>query len=1219
VAYNLKAARDAGVPDSEIADHLANLHGYQISKAREAGVTDTEIADHLSKKSTTIAKVKNAITSETIAERAEKLPASSKEPSPRDVLQVDDGRVTTTTDRATDISVDKLIAPKGGERDIMAETSRFLQSNDDILPEQTRSEAVKDISLPTVDPAEEEAKARRDALIVLAKTNTPEGVNARRILDEQWGEYARQNARQNRANANPITSDAATDFMIGVAQIPGAAIGLLDIAPALVFGGRPADYLFDEIGKVTGFHPSEYAKRLEQDYSDIRKQGQEDIAAVWDDETKGWWDVTKEYAANPGVTAGNVVKSLPIIAAGGVVGRIAMLKKAGLAPVTAGAIGEGSMMAGSQMQDFDESVDARKAALASLATGVLGAAIGKYGGALASKLGIRDVDTLVAGGAVGGVTSPFYKRIPAAMVQEGIIEEATQSSMEQMLKNIAEDKPVMEGVDRATVEGTLAGSAMGGMASAPGIYKKPGMLTRAVNKAQQGDIPDGAISADEVLGAADSLAQPTGKEAATSTVEQAAPPINGGQDGTTSTPLDAGLDTGTVESGNPDGEGSARNDVLQHDIDSGTGRDGVPGAPLESDGKIVTAQSGDRTKAVIDAKSEIDEAAREAATSPENNLPEPTQGQKEAGNYKKGHTTIHGMDVAIENPQGSERKGVDPDGKAWKVNLPAHYGYIKRTEGADGDHVDVYIGPNPESAEVFVVDQVDAKTTKFDEHKVMIGFKSEAEATTTYKAGFSDGKGADRIGSITPLSMDEFKGWLKDGDTKNPLAKQVSSNVLRKHIETLIKFKRNAGQVKLAPQLENAINKAKNALKTGKGKASDFKKLAKVFKGKDDAISTELLSIADMLESSRPAQKKPQKASSDLLQRIKQLGGVDIGSVLDITGEPKAPGAWKFAFRKAGRGLDDLATVLAAEGFAIDTNDVDGGVQQLKDMIRAHINGERNFRHIDIEEQAERNKNDEYLNSLYEEADKLGIKVDGMSQQQIEDAVYAEEDARIMASADAQGLNDGEAEVSDAIFDGVVENDDLDLDNLTPSTPEQIAAWLGEDNGQEGNSSETQDATTEQPEEGTRPDGEATKNTGGTKNATLESYTEADLAAQTKAKDKQAKADQDADETAKAEAEKRNVRDRSVGAASEFQLGQSAEDNLAGQKDIFSAPEPKKTEPKPEPTNIIALADIPRTLKITIEKDVRGKTKTKLVNARKAMTLATQRVEKLQALKRCLG
>lgn len=175
-------------------------------------------------------------------------------------------------------------------------------------------------------------------------------------------------------------------------------------------------------------------------------------------------------------------------------------------------------------------------------------------------------------------------------------------------------------------------------------------------------------------------------------------------------------------------------------------------------------------KAAPDADA-IEAAAHEAATSPENDLPEPTQAQKEAGNYKKGHVTLHGLDISIENPRGSVRRGVDKSGKPWENELAHHYGYIKRTEGADGDHVDSFIGNNLESQRVYIVDQIDPDTGAFDEHKVVFGANSLDEAREIYQANYAKGwKGGK---NVSETSVEGFKAWLKDGDTKKPFAPQA--------------------------------------------------------------------------------------------------------------------------------------------------------------------------------------------------------------------------------------------------------------------------------------------------------------------------------------------------------------------------------------------------------------------------------------------------------------
>lgn len=151
--------------------------------------------------------------------------------------------------------------------------------------------------------------------------------------------------------------------------------------------------------------------------------------------------------------------------------------------------------------------------------------------------------------------------------------------------------------------------------------------------------------------------------------------------------------------------------------------------------------------------------------------PDPTEAQKEAGNYKKGHLTLQGLDVALENPKGSTRSGTDRDGKVWQSTMAHDYGYIKRTMGADGDHVDVFIGDKPESNTVYVVDQVDPKTGKFDEHKVMMGFADEQAARAGYLANYE--KGWKGLSAIKAMPVEEFKRWVKEGDTKWPIAAQT--------------------------------------------------------------------------------------------------------------------------------------------------------------------------------------------------------------------------------------------------------------------------------------------------------------------------------------------------------------------------------------------------------------------------------------------------------------
>lgn len=143
----------------------------------------------------------------------------------------------------------------------------------------------------------------------------------------------------------------------------------------------------------------------------------------------------------------------------------------------------------------------------------------------------------------------------------------------------------------------------------------------------------------------------------------------------------------------------------------------------------------------------------------------PTDGQKEAGNYKKGHVKIDGFDISIENPKGSERSGTDASGKPWSVTMNNTYGYIRRTEGVDGDHIDVFLSDHIEdwNGMVYVIDQVNTDGS-FDEHKVMYGFNSEEEARAAYLSNYSEGW--QGLGAITGVSKDEFKKWIGSSHRK---------------------------------------------------------------------------------------------------------------------------------------------------------------------------------------------------------------------------------------------------------------------------------------------------------------------------------------------------------------------------------------------------------------------------------------------------------------------
>ncbi|MBX5462035.1 MAG: hypothetical protein IRZ28_13220 [Steroidobacteraceae bacterium] len=187
----------------------------------------------------------------------------------------------------------------------------------------------------------------------------------------------------------------------------------------------------------------------------------------------------------------------------------------------------------------------------------------------------------------------------------------------------------------------------------------------------------------------------------------------------------------------------------------GSGRD-VAAKPYQ------TLHSASGNSFAARARSAVDVAAAQVDTNP-------SQAQIAASNYRKGHVSLHGLDITIENPKGSERRGVDRYARKWRATLAAHYGYLKGTRGKDKEHIDVFIGPAPERADlpVYVLDQPRMnKLGELDEHKVLLAFESEAQAREAYAKSYAGGVGEKLLehGTLTRMSLPEFKRWLAEAD-----------------------------------------------------------------------------------------------------------------------------------------------------------------------------------------------------------------------------------------------------------------------------------------------------------------------------------------------------------------------------------------------------------------------------------------------------------------------
>jgi len=173
--------------------------------------------------------------------------------------------------------------------------------------------------------------------------------------------------------------------------------------------------------------------------------------------------------------------------------------------------------------------------------------------------------------------------------------------------------------------------------------------------------------------------------------------------------------------------------------------------------------SGEDLFAMAERVAEEDKAKRTRKKEEAKVDTNPTEAQKEAGNYKKGHIKIDGFNVTIEQPKGSVRRGKDANGKEWETEMHNTYGYIRGTESVDGDHIDIFLSDNPTEGNVFVVDQVN-KDGSFDEHKVMYGFSDMESARKAYLSNYEEGW--QGLGNITEVSKEEFKKWIDSSKRK---------------------------------------------------------------------------------------------------------------------------------------------------------------------------------------------------------------------------------------------------------------------------------------------------------------------------------------------------------------------------------------------------------------------------------------------------------------------
>lgn len=332
---------------------------------------------------------------------------------------------------------------------------------------------------------------------------------------------------------------------------------------------------------------------------------------------------------------------------------------------------------------------------------------------------------------------------------------------------------------------------------------------------------------------------------------------------------------------------------------------------------------------------------------------EPTEAQKKAGNYKKGHLSFGGYDYTVETPKGVTRSGKDEQGKPWSVTMHDTYGYILGKIGVDGDHIDMFINDTADldtfDGNVYVVDQVNPETGEFDEHKVMYGYPSDEAATEAYLANYSkDWKG---LGKVTAVSKATFDKWLESSDRKtkpfadyamvqkeqakfdrdvkevNPSEMTEAQKVAYDAVSAMLKKAGIPVKVVSNEDMEKVAELGVRFLRTYHGSGASFDKfdLSHALEGEGSESFGHGVYVTNSSKIGREyAQRAKQKKMANLYKTIRYPDGVK-GDTLKR--------------RLFGEMVNDVATggdVKSAKEFAkkrvgADANDVERTLEHLKD------------------------------------------------------------------------------------------------------------------------------------------------------------------------------------------------------------------------------------------------------------------------------------------------
>ena len=304
------------------------------------------------------------------------------------------------------------------------------------------------------------------------------------------------------------------------------------------------------------------------------------------------------------------------------------------------------------------------------------------------------------------------------------------------------------------------------------------------------------------------------------------------------------------------------------------------GKPTVSTSKVSESPETKQEKAEKSISAKVKEASADVNT-------EPTEAQKEAGNYKKGHVQVGTFDITIEQPEGSIRRGTDANGKQWESKMHNTYGYFRGTEGVDGDHIDVFLSNDMDGwngAQVFVVDQYNPDGT-FDEHKVMLGFNDASDAKNNYLANYEKGWENGRRIDVSAVNLEDFEKWIAsshrktkpfseyksvkpadDSETFKGHKAENSGKDIEAHIKHLEEIKDYPGADKKIVQSEIDRLKAKEEAKA-KSKSEEAKSKSEEVKSKSEEVkskSEEVKSKSEEVKSKSEEVKSKSEEKNDV-------------------------------------------------------------------------------------------------------------------------------------------------------------------------------------------------------------------------------------------------------------------------------------------------------------------------------------------------------------------